>query len=296
MKLSVIANPDKFGVTRALQDMLTWTGRNEIPVYLNHTLCGIAQESRDATPDGGLVQTCESEQQAIGNSDIVVAIGGDGTMLRTARLVAGSGKPVIGVNTGRMGFLANIHKDRLQDALEFLKSGNYKLDRRLLLSASLQGNETTFFAMNEFLFAKGSQVPMITISVEYDGEFVNRYWADGIIVSTPTGSTAYNLSSGGPIAMPHTDVVIITPICPHTLTTRPLVLPAGKNLRVYIEPQDQQVLFSADGEDCLTDGTLPAIDINRSSLTVDLIQTPGQSYFETLRNKLMWGVDRRDVY
>ncbi len=134
---------------------------------------------------------------------------------------------------------------------------------------------------------------MVNVSAEYDGMFINNYWADGLIVASPTGSTAYNLSSSGPIVMPNTDVMVLTPINPHTLTTRPLVLPSEKSLKVMVEKQDQDVLFSFDGQIKEIQSYPFEVNIKRSSFTIDLIELPNQSYFDTLRHKLMWGVDSR---
>lgn len=134
---------------------------------------------------------------------------------------------------------------------------------------------------------------MVNVSAEYDGMFINKYWADGLIVASPTGSTAYNLSSSGPIVMPNTDVMVLTPINPHTLTTRPLVLPSNKSLKITVEKQPHEVLFSYDGQIREIESYPFEVYIKRSNFTIDLIELPNQSYFDTLRQKLMWGMDSR---
>src|SRR5699024_6774618 len=147
--------------------------------------------------------------------------------------------------------------------------------------------DNRYYALNEFLFSKMDSTSMITVKAEFDGMFINKYWADGLIVASPTGSTAYNLSSGGPIVMPESDVMVLTPINPHTLTTRPLVLPSEKTLKIIVEKQQYEVSFSYDGNSCSIEHYPLEIKIQRSDFSIDLVELPDQSYFETLRHKLM---------
>ncbi len=232
------------------------------------------------------------EEESVRAGDITMAIGGDGTMLKAANLARVISRPLLGINSGKLGFLANIQRQNMKRALEAVLSKNYELDSRWFLQAVLSDGSTRY-ALNEFVFSRTGSLSMITITAEYDGSLINRYWADGIIVSSPTGSTAYNLSTGGPIVLPQTGVMVLTPISPHTLTTRPLVLPAGKNLIIKIDPPDQEVLFSVDGKNFDLPADSPVVSIRQSDQTIDLIKLHGQSYFETLRNKLMWGMDVR---
>lgn len=232
------------------------------------------------------------DEEVIPDADVIISVGGDGTLLRTARFVVGANKPILGINVGRLGFLANVPNDKIDDALEQIASGNFEIDKRSLLEARLPDGSTDF-ALNEFLFSKGSKTSMIKLEAYYDGMFINRYWSDGLIVASPTGSTAYNMSAGGPIVMPGTDVMVLNPINPHTLTTRPLILPSDKELSIVSQASDKEVIFSKDGE--ISDITEPefVVKIRRSEHTIDLIKLPGQTYFDTLRAKLMWGMDLR---
>lgn len=287
MKFSVIANPEKYSIEEPLEEVMNWCADNPVTVYVTSEL----QKHFPKAIEKAALEVTQTEKEAIAQSDIAIAIGGDGTILHTAHLVKSESIPILGINSGKLGFMANISTDGIDKALTQVLNGTYNLDRRVMLKSE-QPDGSIRYALNEFLFAKKDTSSMITLRAEYDGEFINSYWADGLIISTPTGSTAYNLSAGGPIVMPNTPVMVITPINPHTLTTRPLVLPSNRTLRILSENSDHHTLFSCDGN------TIPAgneidITISESSFEIEIIQLPGQNYFETLRNKLMWGVDRR---
>jgi NAD+ kinase len=287
MNLAIIANPEKYSVKEPFIRTLQWAEKHEAQVFFN-------RELKDFDDGGNYSssQVTESEVEAINKADLVVAIGGDGTMLYTARLLKNVKKPVLGVNSGRLGFMANTQKEQLEKALTCLKEGDYHLKERYLLHASDQQGEH-YHALNEFLFSKKDAASMITVKAEFDGMFINKYWADGLLVASPTGSTGYNLSSGGPIVMPDSNVMVLTPINPHTLTTRPLVLPSGKPLKITVEKQPHEVSFSYDGKVCDLQYYPLEVEIQRSDFSIELVELPDQSYFETLRHKLMWGVDYR---
>ncbi|MGD8428240.1 MAG: hypothetical protein PVH63_11465, partial [Balneolaceae bacterium] len=189
--------------------------------------------------------------------------------------------------------MAYTQKENLCQALQYLLEGNYRIDKRYLLEAE-DNNGRISHALNEFLFSKKDSTSMVNVSAEYDDMFINDYWADGLIVASPTGSTAYNLSSSGPIVMPNSDVMVLTPINPHTLTTRPLVLPSSKSLKITVRKQEHDVLFSYDGLIYEIESYPFEVNIKRSNFTIDLIELPNQSYFDTLRHKLMWGMDSRN--
>lgn len=287
MKLAVIANPKKYSVKEPFIQALNWADKNGVTIFFNEDLKELYDN--DDHPSAKIVT---SEAKAIDEADIIVAMGGDGTMLYTARLMKNISKPILGVNSGRLGFMAYTQMENLIKALECLKEGNYRLDKRYMLEAEdREGN--LYHALNEFLFSKKDSTSMVTVEAAYDDMFINKYWADGLIVASPTGSTAYNLSANGPIVMPNTDVMVLNPINPHTLTTRPLVLPSDKSLKITVRKQQHEVLFSYDGEIYEIQDYPFEVEIRRSNFTIDLIELPDQSYFETLRNKLMWGMDFR---
>lgn len=288
MKLAVIANPQKYSVKESFVNILRWADENSVKIVF----CTELQALYDGEEHESAVVT-DSEKEAIDQADIVIAVGGDGTMLYTARLMKSIQKPILGVNSGRLGFMAYTQKENIDQALTYLVEGNYRIDKRYLLEAQ-DNHGHLYHALNEFLFSKKDSTSMVNVSAEYDDMFINNYWSDGLIVASPTGSTAYNLSSSGPIVMPNSDVMVLTPINPHTLTTRPLVLPSNKSLKIIVEKQKHEVLFSYDGLIKKINDYPFEVNIKRSNFTIDLIELPNQSYFDTLRHKLMWGMDSRE--
>ncbi len=287
MKFAIVANPTKYQVKEVIHSALKWAEGKDASLFIKGEVAdqvGIGESSV-------LIKT-SSDEESIEKSDIVLVMGGDGTILYTARISRRFGKPILGINSGRLGFMTNIQNEELERALNQVLAEDYTLDKRHYLKATdSQGNQ--FFALNEFLFTRKDTTSMVNISAEYDGNFINTYWADGLIVSSPTGSTAYNLSSGGPIVAPGSGVVLVTPINPHTLTTRPLVLRSDNPLKITVKQQESGIIFSYDG--VISDVTeLPfEVEIVHSRQSFNLIHLPGQNYFETLRKKLMWGQDSR---
>lgn len=287
MKIAIIAHPEKYSIKTPLISVLSWCEENGVTAFATETLQKLTNQSFPKS-----LKTVKSEEEAVDNADIIIAIGGDGTMLYTAQRIKEVDKQVLGINSGRLGFMANIQQDLIHSALDEVKNENYLVDERSMLQASIAGKKN-YHALNEFLFTKKDTVSLITLTAEYDGMFVNRYWSDGLLISTPTGSTAYNLSTGGPIVMPGTPVMVLTPINPHTLTTRPVVLPSDKILTVKVEHDPEHILFSNDGIIMDIESDPFEVNVSQSKHSVKLIQLKNQNYFDTLRNKLMWGVDSR---
>lgn len=288
MKLAIIANPEKYSVREPFNRILTWAGEHEVQVSIGNGLSSLAEGDQTS-----VLNVEASEEKAINNGDVIVAVGGDGTMIYVAGLTKDIQKPILGINSGRLGFMANTQKENLEQALNLLKEGRYSLKKRHLLQADdSEGNR--HYALNEFLFAKKDTTSMITVKAEYDEMFINNYWADGLIVASPTGSTAYNLSSEGPLVMPGSHVMVLTPVNPHTLTTRPLVLPSANPLRITIEEQKHDVSFAYDGTVCDFRHYPLEVTVQRSDYSIELVELPNQGYFDTLRHKLMWGVDYRE--
>ncbi|PKD43505.1 NAD(+)/NADH kinase [Rhodohalobacter barkolensis] len=287
MKFCILANPEKYSVQEPLEQVLNWCSANKQTLYITASL----KSHFPKVSEHNNIKIVDSEKEAVENSEIVIAIGGDGTLLHTAHLIKENDIPVLGINSGKLGFMANVQPDFIHHSLEQIVNHNFKIDKRHLLRAdSSAGN--TYYALNEFLFTKKETSSMITLRADYDGEFINNYWSDGLLVSTPTGSTAYNLSAGGPIVLPSTPVMLLTPINPHTLTTRPLVLPDHNTLTIKSAESGNHTLFAYDGITQPSESEFE-VHIKRSEFSIKLIQLPEQNYFETLRNKLMWGLDRR---
>ena len=286
MICSIIANPDRLNRHDAVHDVARLLVSKNQTV---HVAAPLAQKWVDLPTE---VIIHESEKEAVHTSDVVIAVGGDGTMLHTAKVVFDSNIPILGINSGRLGFLADTKISEIDAALDALINRDWVPDERFFLKAASGGQ--TWYALNEFLFTKHSTVSMVTLEVLCDDISVNKYWADGLIIATPTGSTAYSLSSGGPVILPETEVMVITPVSPHTLTTRPLVLGTDKTIRVRSLSQPDAILFSTDGKICEINQNPLDIEITKSDFTVKLIKLKGRNYFETLRSKLMWGLDIRD--
>ncbi|MFP4365965.1 MAG: NAD kinase [Bacteroidales bacterium] len=229
------------------------------------------------------------------NIDYVFSIGGDGTILETITIVRDSGIPVLGINSGRLGFLANISREDIDLAIDALVSGNYSTEKRSLLELS---SPSDFFgdfryALNEFTLQKKDSA-MITIQAWLNDRFLNSYWADGLIVSTPTGSTAYSLSVGGPLLTTETKGFVISPIAPHNLTVRPIVIPDSNIIRMKVHSRNGEFLLSMDYRSTLVPVEKEII-LKRSEFDISLIRLNNQDFFTTLRNKLMWGLDKRNM-
>lgn len=227
--------------------------------------------------------------------DVLISIGGDGTFLETINIVRDTGIPILGVNTGRLGFLASTYKENIVEVLNDIKDGNYRLQTRSLLN--LKTEEGLFgednFALNELTVHKKDSSSMITIHTYIGDLYLNSYWADGLIVATPTGSTAYSLSCGGPIMVPGAKDYVITPIAPHNLNVRPVVVPDDRTIRLKIEGRGREHLCSLDSRSVTIDSSTELI-IKRAEFELNVIQTQNQNFLNTIRNKMMWGLDRRN--
>ena len=226
--------------------------------------------------------------------DFLFSLGGDGTFLETVNLVRDSGIPVLGVNIGRLGFLSYISQENMDESLESVFSGNYDIEERMLLKVEVPGVDLDDMdvALNEVRIYKRSG-SLITIHVKINQEFLSAYWADGLLLSTPTGSTAYNLSVGGPIVVPESNSFVLSPIAPHNLTVRPLVLPDSAVLQLSVDTRDSQFQLAVDSRttDLDVDAT---VTIRKAAYSLKMIRIENISFYSTLRNKLMWGADRRN--
>jgi NAD+ kinase len=223
------------------------------------------------------------------------SVGGDGTLLESVSYVKKLKLPVLGINTGRLGFLTSVSSQETDEAIKSILANDFDLDTRSLLEVELKNNPfgTLNFALNEVTIQKKDSSSMITIHTYLDGKFLNSYWADGLIVSTPTGSTAYSLSCNGPIVLPNSGNIIITPIAPHNLNVRPLVIPDNIEVRLLIESRAENCLVALDYKS----ETIPVsteIIIKKSKEQISLIRLKNHDFLSTLRNKLMWGLDKRN--
>ncbi len=227
--------------------------------------------------------------------DFFLSMGGDGTLLESITYVDKHEVPVLGINTGRLGFLATISREETEQALDNLFKGNYSIDERTMLHLVSDPKlfNGTRFALNDFTIMKKDTSSMITVHVSVDGELLNSYWADGVIVSTPTGSTGYSLSCGGPLVFPESESFIITPVSPHNLGARPIVVSDRSEITFRIEGRSKKFLVSLDSRFETVDESVK-LKVRKERFKAQLIQMPGQHYFKTLRQKLNWGLDLRN--
>jgi NAD+ kinase len=227
--------------------------------------------------------------------DFIFSVGGDGTFLQSVLNIRSFNIPVVGVNSGRLGFLADISEDQVQNALTNIFNHKYTVIERSMLQVDFEGTDNMDFnfALNEVTVLKTDTSSMINILAYLDKELLNNYWADGLIIATPTGSTAYSLSVGGPILTPDSENFVITPLAPHNLTVRPLVVPDNYEIRLKVEGRGTQFLASLDSRSVAVDQSTE-IKIRKANFKLKTLQLPDQTFFTTLRNKLMWGVDRRN--
>ena len=226
--------------------------------------------------------------------ELCVSLGGDGTLLDTVALVGRSEVPVLGINLGRLGFLSNVRSDTLETALEAIRNGRYSLQDRSLVEVTDQSEllGTQNFALNEVSIHKRDSASMIAVHVHLGADYLNTYWADGLIIATPTGSTAYSLSCGGPVLYPTSDALVINPICPHNLNVRPFVVPDHYTIRLQLEARSDRCLMNLDSRSVAIDGQ-SRVTIQRAKFTVKMVQLEGSDFLGTLRNKLSWGLDVR---
>ncbi len=236
----------------------------------------------------------ESHEDLPNDVDFLFSIGGDGTFLETVSIVKDSGIPVVGINTGRLGFLSYISQEGLEDSLDSIFSGKYDLEERMLLKVNSSGKsfQANNIALNEVRIYKNA-ASLVTVHVHVDDEFLSSYWADGLILSTPTGSTAYSLSVGGPIVVPESDSIVLSPIAPHNLTVRPLVLPGKAVLKFSVDTRNEYYQLALDSRS-INVPVQDKITVSRADYTLKMIRIENSSFYSTLRNKLMWGIDKRN--
>ncbi len=285
----IVGNPDKARVWEILPKLLQWFNDRDQEVY-------IEQELQSAiTPEMTHTHPADSTN-LVENANLILALGGDGTILYTARLIESRQIPILGIRLGGLGFLAEVYLDEIYDRMHRLIDGRYVVEKRMTIAADVvvNGEKRHLVALNDFVINKARPLRMINIRVMVDSAYLNTYSADGLIISSPTGSTAYNLAVNGPIIVPTLDAMVINPISPHSLTARPVVIPATS--KIQIEPGDDQegLMLSSDGqiELDLTDRSM--IEITRGEYPINLVVWKERTFYDVLRRKLQWGSDPRN--
>ena len=241
--------------------------------------------------------TFQSHADLDASFDMLLSIGGDGTILCAITLVRDSGIPVLGINAGRLGFLASVQKENITDFLQLVIDKKYRISKRSLLSLSCNPPNAAIdslnFAMNEISVSRKDTTSMITIETHLNDEYLNSYWADGLIIATPTGSTGYSMSCGGPILTPEVTSLVITPIAPHNLNARPLVIPDNTQIKLKVSGREDNYLVSLDSRIASVPNAAE-LTIEKTNFQINMVEIPHETFLKTLRNKLMWGEDKRN--
>jgi len=290
MKFGIIGNLDKPGLREAVESLAAKLDRAGMEYLIEEGIVPLTGPASRTFRRENIA----SREECVRRADTIVALGGDGTMLAAARLVGAQGTPIFGVNLGKLGFLAEVAPEDLLQAIEEIIAGRIVIEKRLVLEATLSSPGTrVMYGLNDVVIDKSRSSRMIEVDVYINDAFAVSYRADGLIISTPTGSTAYALSSGGPIVVPTSHVIGITPISPHTLSGRPLIIPDTDTIRVATKAHMEEVLISVDGQEETVSKPPVEVCIRRASHTVNLVKRIDGTYFDVLRAKLLWGRDAR---
>ncbi len=290
MKLGIIPNIEK---SKTVEASLKFAEK----AIANGFECCISENAKgfEESKYGSEKFEYAEEGELCKNSDIIISFGGDGTMLNTAYLVKDSGTPILGVNFGKLGFLAEFDFSDIDILIDDLKNGRYIIEERMALEAVCKGEkEVELFAVNDIVIDRGRWPKMMTMTLKVDDHYVSTFSADGLIVATPTGSTGYSLSTGGPIVSPKANAITLNPISPHTLTMRPLILSSEQKISVSVEEHQSSVQINCDGQRVHFNKPPITVEIWKSKKPVRLVHSFSRNYFDILRQKLFWGLDVRN--
>ncbi|MCB0502440.1 MAG: NAD kinase [Bacteroidetes bacterium] len=292
MKLALYIRVFKTSHLPILEELCSIVKQKNISICIFHTVFEEMKAHCDLNDD---VTTFKDHKTLPKDVDFLLSIGGDGTLLDTVQIVRDKGIPVAGINAGRLGFLADIDKQEIKELIFSLENNTFSLERRTLIH--IDTNKPVFkevsYGLNEFTIHKTDSSSMITILVYLNGEYLNSYWADGLIIATPTGSTAYSLSCGGPIVFPTTKSFVLTPVAPHNLNARPMVIPDDTVLSFEVISRSESYLCTLDSRSKAVDKTYQ-IAVRKEDFTFNLIRMPESHYLKTLRQKIKWGDDLRN--
>ena len=291
MKFGIIGNTSKPVIGEVTKNLLYYLQEKNLAFVVHDILARHLNTIEKNNPIGE--QMMCSEVQLPNRCDMLVALGGDGTMLAAARLVGPKGIPILGVNLGKLGFLAEVSVDELQECINDILRKDYFVQERMVLQATAAKDGNMYYALNEIVVDKGATARVIDLETYVNDDYLVTYAADGIIVNTPTGSTAYSLASGGPIVVPESNVITINPIAPHTLTARPVIVPDGSVIRVVVNSGSKSVHITADGQIEGFYDTPAEFIVQKAPYTVKLVKRKNRTYYDLLRTKLLWGRDVR---
>ena len=292
MKVAVYGqNYAKESTQKAFEILLEVLLEHKIGVFIE---ADFLSQQNQAIQNSSAVRTFKTLDKSF---DLLISIGGDGTILRAITYVRDLGIPIVGINTGRLGFLATIQTDEIATALSEIFNGDYKISERSLLSVETQPKnkdvEDTHFALNEIALSRKNTTSMITVETHLNDEYLTSYWADGLILSTPTGSTGYSLSCGGPVIAPDANNFALTPIAPHNLSARPLIIPDNTTVTLRVNGREDQFLMSLDSR-IVTLPNTTTVTVKKADFVIKMVERLDETFLDTLRKKLLWGEDRRN--
>ena len=284
MTIGIHANLGKPEVREILPDLVDWLNARQVRTVI----CGDLGSHMPLDPEK--IETISQSEFCL-RSDLVIVLGGDGTMLAAARLLGQHAKPLLGINLGRLGFLTATSPSNMYPFLESVIRNEYQVEKRMILDVAVaeKGEESSYFALNEVVVDRGGISRLIRIHVHVNGEPFNIYDADGIIVATPTGSTAYSLASGGPIVHPALDSILLTPVCPHSLSERPTILPPDSKISIRVPSTEPEASLSIDGQITVAMNPETEVRIRKGSHHIHIVTLPDRSFYDVLRKKLGWG-------
>jgi NAD+ kinase len=294
MKVAIFGKYYQNSTEPIIKDIFVFFNSNNVEMIIDSYFLNVLKEKKIIEKE---YKTFSSHSELDSSFDMLVSIGGDGTILRAAALVRDSGVPILGINAGRLGFLATVQKDNIAEFLQFIIEKKYTLSKRTLLSLSSSPENEAIqeinFALNEISVSRKETTSMITVETYLNGEFLNSYWADGLIIATPTGSTGYSMSCGGPILTPDVRSFVVTPIAPHNLNARPLVITDDTEITLKVSGREENYLVSLDSR-ITSINNETTLTIKKTPFQINMVEIPDATFLKTLRTKLFWGEDRRN--
>ena len=294
MKIAIYGQYYQNSTEPIIKDIFVFFNANQVELVIEADFLKLLYEKNIVKKE---YKTFSNHTDLDASFDLLISIGGDGTILRAATFVRNSGIPILGVNAGRLGFLAKVQKENIETFLQIVIDKRFSISKRTLLDLECNPRNETVdalnFAMNEITISKKDTTSMITIETHLNGEYLNSYWADGLIISTPTGSTGYSLSCGGPVLTPDVQSFVITPIAPHNLNARPLVIPDTTEIKLKVSGRESQYLVALDSR-IITINDTTELTIRKTPFEINMVEIPEETFLKTLRTKLLWGEDKRN--
>jgi NAD+ kinase len=293
MKIAIFGQYYQNDTRPIIRDIFVFLNANFVELLIEAKFLAILYEEKIVAKPYKTFETHEDLKEV----DLLLSIGGDGTILRATTYVRNSGIPILGINAGRLGFLAKVQKDNIAQLLEKVLKKQFTISNRSLISVEISNDQDPFFglnfALNEISISRKDTTSMITVETFLNNEYLTSYWADGLIISTPTGSTGYSLSCGGPVLLPDVSSFVITPIAPHNLNARPLVIPDSMEIRMKVSGRESQFLVSLDSRIVSLQNEVQ-LRVSKASFAINMVEIESESFLQTLRKKLLWGEDRRN--